>query len=208
VPQQSAACPPAQSGRDNPPKAGESYVDALRPLDHVGIGHDVAVRVHDHSGTDRLLAGYERRLTAIVLFQSPIAGDQNLNHRRRNPGGKLLDRGIELLQHRWRFRRPGSHRLRAVHIRFRRLTAGDGRGLRRHFLTEARRRKPQPAKRHNKSKKRNAKSIFRTTRWEDHGHTLLGKHFYRVKAQTTIMPEEWFLCVSVTAFRRGRLLFT
>src|ERR1035441_165820 len=58
-----------------------------------------------------MLAGYERRLAAIILLQSPIAGDQNLHHRRRNPGGKLLDREIKLLQHRWRFCRPGSHQL-------------------------------------------------------------------------------------------------
>ncbi len=28
---------------------GQSHVDALRPLDHVSVGDNVAVRVHDHS---------------------------------------------------------------------------------------------------------------------------------------------------------------
>src|ERR1019366_1527293 len=121
-----------------------------------------------------MLAGYERRLTTVVLFQRPVAGNQNLNHRRRNPGGKLLDGGIKLLQHRWRFCRPGSDHFGFVNVGLCRFTSG-GRGWRRRLLAKARRRKTQGAKaRSNNKKKRDAALTFRTAIWEKHSDTLLG----------------------------------
>src|SRR5271156_6194833 len=134
-----------------------------------------------------MLAGYERRLTTIVLIQSPITGDQNLNHCGRNPGGKLLDRGIELLQHRCRFCWPGSHCLclvglidaclidtRFVGLRLRIFTAGDSWSWRRPLLPKTGHCKPQEAKARGQTKKRNADLTFRTASWEEHSDTLLG----------------------------------
>src|SRR5579863_8187853 len=115
----------------------ESHVDALRSLNYVSVCHDVAVRVHDYSRTDRMLAGYERRLTAIALFQGPIARNQNLNHRRRKPGCKLLDREIKLLQHRWRFRRPASNQLCFVKIGLCCFRIGNGLALTHYLLAKA-----------------------------------------------------------------------
>src|ERR1019366_92150 len=163
-------------------------VDALCPLDDMSVCHDVAVRLHDPPRTDRMLAGYERRLTTVVFFQRPIAGNQNLNHRRRNPGGKLLDGGIKLLQHRWRFCRPGSHQFCFVDVRLPRLTTGDGRGLRCHLLTKTRYCKPYDAKARSKTKKREVEDPFRTASWEEHRDTPWA-HLYRVTTQIMITLE-------------------
>jgi hypothetical protein len=95
---------------------GQRDVDDLCTLDNVSIGHDVAVRVNNHPGADRVLAGYERRLTAAVFFYSALASDKDLNHRWRNSGGELLDGGIQLLEHRWRFGWPRRDRFRLVSL--------------------------------------------------------------------------------------------
>lgn len=91
-------------------------------------------------------------------------GDQNLNHRRGNPGGELFDRGIELLQHRWGFCRPGSDRSCFVNVGLRRFTTSDGQGLHRYGLANARHRKPQEAKTRSQAKKPNAALTLRTAR--------------------------------------------
>ncbi len=121
-----------------------------------------------------MFAGYERGLTVIVLLQSPIAGDQNLNHRRGNPGGEPLDRGIKLLQHRWRFRRPGSDLLCFVKIRLRHAITGSDCGRRGCGLRKARHYKPQRAQACNQTKKRDAELAFPPASWEEHSDTLLG----------------------------------
>jgi hypothetical protein len=96
-----------------------------------------------------------------------------LNHRRRNPGGKLLDRGIKLLQD-WRgFCRQGSHQFRFVDVRLRRSTTSDGRDLRRYLLAETWRCKPQDAKARSKAKEREVQVPFRTASWAEHSDTLL-----------------------------------
>ncbi len=136
-----------------------------------------------------MFAGYERRLTVIVLFQSPIAGDQNLNHRRGNPGGELLDRGIKLLQHRWRFRRPGSDLLGFVKIRLRQSITGSDCGRHRRGLPKARHCKPQGAQACDQTKKRDAELAFPPASWEEHSDTLLRTYLYRVMTQIMIAPE-------------------
>src|SRR5208283_2093098 len=89
---------------------GKRDVNALRSLHHVRIGHDVAVRVDDHTRPDRLLARDERGLSTTALVDGPKPRDQNLNHGGRDPRRKLLDCRIELLQHDGCFRRTSSHR--------------------------------------------------------------------------------------------------
>ena len=56
--------------------------NALRSLNHVGIGHDVPVGIDDHAGTDGMLARHQCGLTTIALLNRSITSDQHLNHRR------------------------------------------------------------------------------------------------------------------------------
>ncbi len=61
---------------------GQHDADAMRSLDHVRVGHDVAVGIHNHAGTDCMLPRDQGGLTAIAFFDWSIAGNENLNHRR------------------------------------------------------------------------------------------------------------------------------
>jgi hypothetical protein len=143
-----------------------------------------------------------------VLIQSAVARDQNLNHSRGNPGGKLLDRGIELLQHSGRFCRPGSDCLcliclivaGLIDVRLCVFTACNGWSWRRHLLPKARRCQPQGAKARSQTKKRNTDLTSQSASWEEHSDTLLGNTPHRVSTQMTIMLEE---NKSVLLFRFG-----
>ena len=38
----------------------------MRSFDHMGVGHDVAVRIYDHARTHSMLADDQRRLTPVM----------------------------------------------------------------------------------------------------------------------------------------------
>jgi hypothetical protein len=54
----------------------------MRSLDHVRVGHDVAVGVHDYARADRVLSRDQGSLTTIAFFDGSIAGDENLDYGR------------------------------------------------------------------------------------------------------------------------------
>ena len=86
---------------------GQSYADALRAFDDVGVGHDVAVGIDDDSGADGVLAHDESGLRAVLFVQRAIAGDENLNHRGGYFGGETFQGIVDLheeLRLRWRIR--------------------------------------------------------------------------------------------------------
>ncbi len=64
------------------------------------VGHDVTVRVHDHARTHRVLAHDQRSLApvAVATVQRPVSGGLNLNHRGRDFGSQILERGVHLSQ--------------------------------------------------------------------------------------------------------------
>ena len=76
----------------------QGNANALRPFHHVRVGHDVTVRVDDHSGSDRMLPNDERGLRAIAFARGGVTGNKNLYNRRRHFGGKPLQGVIELNQ--------------------------------------------------------------------------------------------------------------
>src|SRR5208282_4963673 len=126
----------------------ESDMNALCSLDDMGVSHDVAVGIDDDSGADDMLAGDDGGLTATTLFESSVAGNENLNHRWRNSGGKLLDGEVELLHHERGFGRARAHGARPVGDigfvlkgvfvgRVRVFGTGGGRGLRRGWLAKS-----------------------------------------------------------------------
>src|SRR5271166_5049880 len=147
---------------------GERHVNPLRPLDHVGVRHDVALRIHDHPRTDHMLLGDDCCLTATTLARSAIAGDHDLNYGRGNPGGELLNRGIELLQYRL-LCRARSHCLGFVRLRLGRFATGYGGALRPSWLAKARRGNPQAEQARSHNKKRVSELMFRTAINEAHG---------------------------------------
>src|ERR1017187_5741944 len=115
-----------------------------------------------------MLAGDDRRLTVTALSQRAVAGDHDLKHRRRYPGGKLLNRGIELLQYGWRFGWTRSHCLGFVQVRLCGF-ASNGWGLRPGLLAEARRVQPQTAQACRKNKERVSEFTFCTANEQLHG---------------------------------------
>ena len=75
---------------------GQSYADALRAFDDVGVGHDVAVGIDDDSGADGVLAHDESGLGAAFFVQRAVAGDQNLDYRGRYFGGETFEGIVDL----------------------------------------------------------------------------------------------------------------
>ena len=76
----------------------QRHANPLRAFHHVRVGHDVAIRIDNHSRAHRMLAHNQRRLRAILLAQRTISRNQNLHHRRRNPRRQALERIVELHQ--------------------------------------------------------------------------------------------------------------
>jgi hypothetical protein len=155
---------------------GEGYVDDLRSLDHVSVGHNVSVGIDDYSGADRVLASYKGGLTAIIFLQRAIAGDQNLNHGGGNSGSELLDRGVELLQHGWGFGGTSAEGPRFIAIGLGCFGICDGWWWRR-LLSKCRRRETERAPCDEKNKGDAGFSLrrsFRSAISEEHSETLLG----------------------------------
>ena len=72
----------------------QGHANPLRSFYDVGIGHDVAARIHDYARANRVLANNERRLRSIFLAQRSVARHQNLHHRGRNLGSQGFQVGI------------------------------------------------------------------------------------------------------------------
>jgi hypothetical protein len=70
---------------------GDLY--ALRPLDDVGVGHDVAGRVDDDTGSESLLTADHGRLARRARVHGAVAGDENLHD-----GGRHLGRDVPQLR--------------------------------------------------------------------------------------------------------------
>jgi hypothetical protein len=59
---------------------GKDHSNALRSLNHVGVGHDVTVGIDDHAGTDCMLACDQGSLTTVALLDRSVTRDQHLDH--------------------------------------------------------------------------------------------------------------------------------
>src|ERR1700728_2639657 len=72
--------------------------NALRALNHVSIGHNVAAGVYNDSRAHRVLTDDEGGLGFILLAERSVSGNKNLHYGWGNPAGKAFQSAIEFNQ--------------------------------------------------------------------------------------------------------------
>ena len=79
---------------------GQDHYDALRAVHHMRIGDDVSVGIDDYAGSHPVLADDVRGVGAAVFARDgAVAGDEDLDHGRRDAGRELGEGATELPQH-------------------------------------------------------------------------------------------------------------
>ena len=77
----------------------QHYLDPLRTLHHMRVGHNVAAGINHKSGADRPLPADQRvGVSVLTFFERAITGHQNLHHAGRNFPDQCIHGFVELSQ--------------------------------------------------------------------------------------------------------------
>jgi hypothetical protein len=94
----------AAAGEDGSPRRpagrgeGQFHLQPRRVLDDVGVGDDVAVRIHDHAGAAAALQDGIPAAAELVLPGGRIAGHEDLDDARADVLGEVLQRAGQVAE--------------------------------------------------------------------------------------------------------------